>query len=416
MLNKKRALNIIFSQNTLFIIINLFVHAINFLRSFLFMRVLDLADLGMISLVQTCIMFIGFMHFGFFQGGYRLIAYKHDESDQVNNIVFSFLGCLGVLLIAFALIFPVTGIDFIIGNQYLLLSVIAGIFTLATTWLTNTMTVKKMIPEINQIFAISGIVSIALIALVFVWGTFGGILSIMIQPVVFVTLALLRCKELRPTALYFSRKIVKNIIQLGFVPFCVGIFSILNIQIERWSIAYLLNVEDLGRFYLVFVFSSLFVLIPTSTQYLFFPKIISAYEHGQLPEFNRQSRNYTLVLAAYGVVTLLVVLTLFQPIVDVLFPMHSENTKYVYMLLPGFICNLLYYSVSSILNAWRDFKSLLLSGSIGVVASIVIIFVTARMGVFSLNTMVIIKNISYMLPMLFGATYIFIHRKKFTQK
>ena len=194
MLNKKRALNIIFSQNTLFIIINLFVHAINFLRSFLFMRVLDLADLGMISLVQTCIMFIGFMHFGFFQGGYRLIAYKHDESDQVNNIVFSFLGCLGVLLIAFALIFPVTGIDFIIGNQYLLLSVIAGIFTLATTWLTNTMTVKKMIPEINQIFAISGIVSIALIALVFVWGTFGGILSIMIQPVVFVTLALLRCK------------------------------------------------------------------------------------------------------------------------------------------------------------------------------------------------------------------------------
>ncbi|MDC1753706.1 hypothetical protein POY80_14785 [Bacteroides uniformis] len=361
-------------------------------------------------------MFIGFMHFGFFQGGYRLIAYKHDESDQVNNIVFSFLGCLGVLLIAFALIFPVTGIDFIIGNQYLLLSVIAGIFTLATTWLTNTMTVKKMIPEINQIFAISGIVSIALIALVFVWGTFGGILSIMIQPVVFVTLALLRCKELRPTALYFSRKIVKNIIQLGFVPFCVGIFSILNIQIERWSIAYLLNVEDLGRFYLVFVFSSLFVLIPTSTQYLFFPKIISAYEHGQLPEFNRQSRNYTLVLAAYGVVTLLVVLTLFQPIVDVLFPMHSENTKYVYMLLPGFICNLLYYSVSSILNAWRDFKSLLLSGSIGVVASIVIIFVTARMGVFSLDTMVIIKNISYMLPMLFGATYIFIHRKKFTQK
>lgn len=38
------------------------------------------------------------------------------------------------------------------------------------------------------------------------------------------------------------------------------------------------------------------------------------------PEFYRQSRNYTLVLIAYGVVTLLVTLTLFQPIVDVLFP------------------------------------------------------------------------------------------------
>lgn len=115
MLNKHRALNILFSQNTLFIIVNLFVHAINFLRSFVFMRVLDLADLGMISLVQTCIMFIGFMHFGFFQGGYRIIAYKHDESDQVNNIVFSFLGCLGALLIVFALVFPIIGIDVIIG-------------------------------------------------------------------------------------------------------------------------------------------------------------------------------------------------------------------------------------------------------------------------------------------------------------
>lgn len=416
MLNKKKTLNILFSQNTLFIIVNLFVHAINFLRSFVFMRVLNLVDLGMISLIQTCIMFIGFMHFGFFQGGYRIIAYKHDESGQVNNIVFSFLGCLGALLIAFALIFPITGIDLIIGNQYMLLSVVAGIFTLASTWLTNTMTVKKMIPEINQILTISGIISIAFIALVFVWGIYGGILSIMMQPVVYVSLALLRCKELRPTALCFSKKIIKSIIQLGFVPFCVGIFSILNIQIERWSIAYLLNVEDLGRFYLVFVFSSLFVLIPTSTNYLFFPKIISAYEHGQLPEFRRQIRNYTLVLIAYGVATLLVTLTLFQPIVDVLFPMHTENTKYVYMLLPGFICNLLYYSVSSILNAWRDFKSLLLSGSIGVAASVVIIFVTGKMGVFSLDTMVIIKNISYILPTLFGAVYIFIHRKKIIYK
>lgn len=66
--------------------------------------------------------------------------------------------------------FPIIGIDVIIGKQYLLLSVVAGIFTLASTWLTNTMTVKKMIPEINQILTISGIISIVLIALVFVWG------------------------------------------------------------------------------------------------------------------------------------------------------------------------------------------------------------------------------------------------------
>lgn len=131
-----------------------------------------------------------------------------------------------------------------------------------------------------------------------------------------------------------------------------------------------------------------------------------------MEEFRKQNRNYTLVLAAYGISVLLLVFILFQPVIDILFPAHSGNTHYVFSLLPGLLFNLLYYSVSSILNAWKDFTSLLLSGIIGISSSIAIIAITARMGTFNLDTMVLIKNISYTLPVVFGATYIYTNRKK----
>lgn len=405
------------SSSSLFILINLFVHGINFIRSMVFMRVMDMAELGLISLVQTCMMFIGLLQFGFLNGGYRIFAYKQDSDQiQVNNIIFSFFGVIAlVLLITWGLIYMLN-VKLIIHNQYLFYTFLAGIFSLMATWLTNTMTVKKMIPEINTVNLISGLLSVTFIPLVYAFGIMGGIISILTQPLAFVLLSLLRYKSLRPSKLCWDKKVVMNILSLGFVPFLVGIFTILNIQIERWSIAYLLNVQDLGRFYLVFLFSSLFILIPTSINYLFFPKIIYFYEKGLMSEFVGQIRKFTWVLVAYGAVVTVAVLTLLQPVVDCWFPAHSVNTHYVFLLVPGLMAQLLYYSVSAILNAWKDFTSLLVSGLIGIVAAVVIIAVSSSMNRFSLTVMVYIKNISYFLPALFGAAYIFINRRKFRHK
>ena len=67
------------------------------------------------------------------------------------------------------------------------------------------MTVKKMIKDINIRNLISGIISIALIPLVYLYGIMGGIISIMMQPIVFVVLALLMHKSLRPDKICFDR-------------------------------------------------------------------------------------------------------------------------------------------------------------------------------------------------------------------
>lgn len=103
-------------------------------------------------------------------------------------------------------------------------------------------------------------------------------------------------------------------------------------------------------------------------------------------------------------------------LVDILFPTHSGNTHYVFLLVPGLIAQLLYYSVSAILNAWKNFTSLLMSGIVGVFSTITIIALTGSMHLFNLTIMVYIKNISYLLPTLFGAIYIYKNRNKFKTK
>ncbi|WP_147591765.1 lipopolysaccharide biosynthesis protein [Dysgonomonas mossii] len=374
-------------------------------------------ELGIISLIQTCIMFIGLFQFGFLNGGYRVLAYqKTSDQTKINNILFSLFGIIALALFLIWIILSLLDIELLISRQYLILTFIAGLFSLISTWLTNTMTVKKMIKDINIRNLISGTISIALIPLAYFYGIIGGIISIMMQPVVFVVLALLMHKSLRPDSICFDRKEIKYILSLGFVPFMIGIFTIVNIQIERWSIAYILNVQELGNFYLVFIFSSLFVLVPTSINYLFLPNIIYSYENELMAEFRRHVRNYTLVLMGYGICVVLAVLTSLQPLVDILFPTHSGNTHYVFLLVPGLIAQLLYYSVSAILNAWKNFTSLLMSGIVGVFSTITIIALTGSMHLFNLTIMVYIKNISYLLPTLFGAIYIYKNRNKFKTK
>lgn len=109
--------------------------------------------------------------------------------------------------------------------------------------------------------------------LAFMIGFWGGMLVIMIQPLVFVSMAVLRNKELLPTGFYFNLKYVKYILSFGFIPFLGGIFSSIYLQVERWSITEVLGVEALGGFYLVFLYVSLFLLIPNSINAIFFRRV-----------------------------------------------------------------------------------------------------------------------------------------------
>ena len=128
-INIKTIKRIIFSSSSLFILINLFISAINFIRSMVFMRVMD----------------------GFLNGGYRIFAYKKtSDQTKVNNILFSLFGVIALALLLIWIILSVLDIELLISPRYLILTFIAGLFSLISTWLTNTMTVKKMIKDIDD--------------------------------------------------------------------------------------------------------------------------------------------------------------------------------------------------------------------------------------------------------------------------
>ena len=92
----------LFTSNTLYVLINIYVSAMGFIRSIVFMKNLNMSDLGIISLVQTVMLFLGLFQIGLLNGGYRIFALnKTEQQTEINNLLFSYI----ILLSGTAFIF-----------------------------------------------------------------------------------------------------------------------------------------------------------------------------------------------------------------------------------------------------------------------------------------------------------------------
>lgn len=406
--NRSNLLN----HNTLYVLINIFVSAVGFGRSFLFMKWFDMRELGVISLVQTIVMFLGLFQLGLLNGGYRIFALdKADEQRSINNILFTYLGILTVFTLLFWTILCTTEIQIVISNELMLVALVCGLFTLLMNWLVNVLIGKRLIKNINQINAISASISLVLLPLVKIWGVYGAVISIAAQPLVFITITLLRHKELRPTALNFDLKLVKYILSFGFIPFLAGIFTVVNLQIERWSIAKMLGTDALGEFYLVFLYATLFVLIPTSLLNIFFPKAVYAYENNQMEQFKSIIKKHFMILAAYLIIVLLFTLLGLDFFVGLLFPAHLVGVKYVYYFLPGLLALALCDPMAIIFNSTVRLRPILWAGFFAVVINVILIFAAQHLEMINLTIMSWIKTIVNVFPFFVYLSYFLVTYK-----
>lgn len=378
----------------LYVLINIYVSAAGFARSFLFMKWLDNTELGIISLIQTVIMFLGLFQLGLLNGGYRIFSLdKKEEQKAINNVLFSyFVLILGVVLI-FWLSLATTHTTIIIDNDLMLVALLCGVVTLMMNWLTNTLIGKRLIRDINTINIISATSALALLPLIVIWGMTGALVVLFAQPVLFVSITLLRHRDLRPTAWNFDVKLIRYILSFGFIPFLSGIFVMVNMQIERWSIADILGTESLGEFYLVFLFNSLFMLVPSSISSLFFPKSVKAYDEKNIAFFKLNLRRYTFILCGYLFAVVLLSLFLLQPAIDCIFPQHSGNTIYVFYFLPGLIAYTLCDPIGLVMNSTVRLRPMLVAGILSCVLNLSLIILAKEFDMFSLTTMTIIKDI-----------------------
>lgn len=394
-----------------YVLVVILVSSVGFVRSFLFMKWFDNTELGVISLIQTIILFLSLLQLGFINGGYRLFALdKPEEQRNVNNVIFSYFGVVAVIVSLFWVTLWLSGTTIIIENSMMLVGLAAGLFTLISNWLTNTLIGKRLIREINIVNFISTGASLLALSLVWIWGIMGAVISLIIQPLLFITITLFKQRNLRPNAWNFDIKLIRYILSFGFIPFLAGIFVMVNLQIERWSIANILGVGALGEFYLVFLFATLFVLIPTSLLNLFFPKAIYAYENYKMIQFNATIKKHLLIISIYLGCVVLVTIFGMQYFVDLLLPKHTANTIYVYYYLPGLVALVLCDPFAIILNSCVRLKPLLYAGVASVIFNIVAIYTINNLDIFTLTNMAIVKAVINIITLIIYSVYVYVNR------
>ena len=381
--------------NYYYILVNIGLSAFSFLRSFVFMRTLDLTELGVISLIQTIFMFIGLLQCGLLNGGYRIISLgKAEEIEKTNNTIYSYITILTPIGILFCLLSSRFGWIKDLSLALLLISVLFGIFTLINNWFHNVLIGEQKLADLNRINIISYTASLMALPLAFIMGFAGAVIVIAIQPLVFVGLCLIKYPELRPTGFFFEKKYVNYILTFGFIPFLGGIFSMIYIQVERWSITGQLGVDALGAFYLVFLYVSLYQLVPTSLNSIFFPKGVKSYSNNDFNYFKQILKYYYLCLVVYGVAITIVTLLLLKPLVEIVFPNHLPGVVFVYLVLPGLVLQSLSEPIGLILNSSVILRPMLIVNCLNLLLNIAIIIMYISISIFSLQNIALLRSIS----------------------
>lgn len=399
--------------NYYYVIVNVGLSVFSFLRSFIFMHVLDLKELGIISLVQTIFMFIGLLQLGLLNGGYRIVSLgKKEDMKKTNNTIYTYLAILIPLGVLFCVLSSIFGWINELSTTLLLISVIFGIFTLLNNWFHNVLIGEQKLVEVNILNLVSYGAAALLLPVAYIYGFWGGMLVIMIQPLAFVLIGVLRNKELLPTGLFFDVKYNKYILGYGFIPFLGGIFLSIYLQVERWSITEILGVEALGGFYLVFLYVSLYQLIPNSINSIFFPKCVKSYSEKNYDSFKCLLKYYYLTIAGYGVVIAIVTVLFLEPVVSLVFPQHLPGVSLVYIILPGLILQSLSDPVGLILNSSVILRPMLivnLTNMLFCIGMVVILIVLQR---FTLETVAMIRMASGVLILCaYILTYLIIRKK-----
>lgn len=383
-----------------FILINIFVAIVGFVRSFVFIKFFDFEALGILTLVQTGAMLVGFFQIGLINGGYRLVALQKNElTEEVNNLIFSYFSILCLVLIGLYTFLSAFGV--FDESISVLLTGVFGISLLSTNWLTNVLIAEKSFKLLNITNFISALLALICLPLAFYWGVNGGIVVLLMQPLVFSLIILSTQKSKRPTSFLLSIPKIKMVLDYGFIPFLSGLFFLLYLQIEKWSISFYLGSESLGQLYLLFLIVSLWVLVPTSVMNVFFPKAVLSYDKKDFQGLIKVVNYHFIFVFLYVGLISFGIYLFFEPLVGFFFSEHLPFTKYVFLALIGLTFRSLSDPISVYLNTVVYLKPIFWSDLTSTVFYILSIFYMVYMDNFTLTGVVMILNLRYIVNFIF---------------
>jgi O-antigen/teichoic acid export membrane protein len=340
-----------------FIIINLLISGLSFLRVFICMRYLNYYDLGLTGLIQILVMVITMLQLGVITGGYKIYSISTAGNEE-NNTVFSYITVLGAIAIPVSIVWGQISRN--LDTGILILGIAIGVMGLFVSWFTCMMLARNEIRELNRINLLSAGITFLLLPTIIFWKVEGAFLNTAAYPLIFCILAL-RKKELRPTSFLITSKQIRKLLHYGFIPYLTSAFFYLNTQIERWSIVDILGVEALGKLTLCVVTTAGFMIIPSSLSSLHFPDAMKFYAEKNFPAFKKVMRAYTLSLIGYCVLFALATFILSDKLILLFFPKHVEQITLIYWLIPALILNAISNITTIIFTAAFKYRAIVLA-------------------------------------------------------
>lgn len=392
---EKKIFSSITKKKATYLGMNVCISIVGFFKSYVYMKSLNDYGLGLMTIIQTIMLFVSIMQFGVINGGYRIFATKKGVLDKdINNLIYSLFALFYFLIILFLSILLVVEV---IDLEYFLIlsfSVFVGIIALYNNWITNMLISKDNFSKLSVVTVCSGIGSLLFIPILKLNAIFGSFLVFSSQYFLFFFISFVFYPFIRPTKFYINFQTIKVVLDNGFVPYLCGVFVLLNTQIEKIFITNKLGIEGLGKFYILYLFNSLFQLFPSSLLNILFPKAI-LYDSG-----NNNKGLYKLVkidflvLLLYYVLVLMAVIIFLRPLVYFVLPQQVPNIDYIIAYLPGLFFLLIADPIALVFNARRSFMYMFFIGVFSLLLTVILFVLYSYYFVVSPNGIILIKNIT----------------------
>lgn len=398
-------LNKLKGQHSIFLLVSILISGLGFLRSLILAKNIDTYQLGLISIIQSIILLSTFFQIGIVSGAYRLLIVSEKLLPNLNKLIFTFSTILFVILVLFFYLYTkVFALE--IEYYYIIYAILIGIASILCNWFNNVLIAGGRLKLLNSLNLLTNTLPFLLYP--FLTKNFVcSILFIASQPLLFV-IAFLYIEKIK-LAFFFNKRYFTYMLYTGFVPFLLVILHFFYGIVEKWLIGFTLGYGNLGKYFLVNIFSTIFFMLPSALNGLLFPEIIRANRKNSLISFIVNFKNYYYFLIIYSVSTYLF-LIFFAPYVTAIFlPRHLNSIDLIHKIFYGSVLYLCIQPIIMMYNARLKYLQLIISYSLAYFVAFVSYLIFLYFNKLSLSSFAITNSL------FFGSISVFIIINLFTE-
>lgn len=353
------------NERSAYLAVNVGVNLLFLVRSYVAMRVLDYTGLGQLALLQSVMLLVGTLQFGVINGGYRLLCDADDSrARQISSLVYSCVLVLGLGCAAVGAVLVARSDSAEVGLM-LSLGISAGLLGLVRNWISNMMTARAALAQLNRASVVAAAASMLALLAAPLTPLAACVASVLVQPATFVLATLLADRQWRPGALALPPALLRQVLASGFIVFLTGLLVQVNAQLERWYVVDHFGLEALGHLYLAILLVSLFQLVPNALDGLFLPRLVAAHAAADAHRLRLALRRFLALLLGYAIVAWAAVALLAGPMLQWLLPKYVPDLHYVHLVLPGLVLLTLTNPVAVVGNVLIRYRTYLVAYSAG---------------------------------------------------